>query len=133
MLTALTDMTGFKPADAIGSNLDFLQGLESSTAAVNFIRHCFRNELACCQDIVNYRKDGSAFVNRLVMLPFKQQNLHYLGFQNDVTDRYDNDADKIELSDMIHGEICHVLNNALGSILLSLDLAIEQGNDSTRQ
>jgi hypothetical protein len=63
-----------------------------------FMRHCFENSLAGCQDIVNYRKDGAAFVNRLGMLSMKWEKVHYLSFQNDVTDQYDSSASKIDLS-----------------------------------
>jgi PAS domain S-box-containing protein len=128
--SAFTRETGFSADETIGRNLAFLQGERSSRVAVDFMRHCFENSLAFCQDIVNYRKDGSAFVNRLVMLPMKREEAHYLGFQNDVTDQYDNSTSEIDLSRVTHAEISHVLNNALANILMQLDLALESGDTS---
>jgi PAS domain S-box-containing protein len=128
--SVFTQVTGYARADAVGLNLDFLQGSGSSNIAVEFMRECFAGNLACCQDIVNYRKDGTAFVNRLVMLPLQREQYYYLGFQNDVTDQYEDSAEQIDLSLVSHGEISHVLNNALASILMELDMALDQGEDS---
>jgi PAS domain-containing protein len=55
--SAFTRETGFSADETIGRNLAFLQGERSSRVAVDFMRHCFENSLAFCQDIVNYRKD----------------------------------------------------------------------------
>jgi PAS domain S-box-containing protein len=128
--SAFTLETGFSADETIGRNLAFLQGEQSSSVAVEFMRHCFENSLAFCQDIVNYRKNGSAFVNRLVMLPMRRDEAHYLGFHNDVTDQYDNSSRDINLSRVTHAEISHVLNNALANILIQLDLALVSGNAS---
>jgi hypothetical protein len=62
-----------------------------------------------------------------VMLPMKREEAHYLGFQNDVTDQYDNSTCDIDLSRVTHAEISHVLNNALANVLMQLDLALESG------
>jgi PAS domain S-box-containing protein len=128
--SAFTRETGFSADETVGRNLAFLQGERSSSVAVDFMRHCFANSLAFCQEIVNYRKDGAAFVNRLVMLPMKREKVHYLGFQNDVTDQYDSSATEIDLSRVTHAEISHVLNTALASVLMQLDLALTSGDAS---
>ena len=59
------DQTGYTPEEAIGRNCRFLQGPETSPHAIEAIRQCLKAETRFTIDILNYRKDGSPFLNRL--------------------------------------------------------------------
>lgn len=52
------------------------------------MRTAYRDGKACIQDLINYKKDGSIFLNRLLLLPLEEpsKDTHvYIGIQNDVT------------------------------------------------
>jgi PAS domain S-box-containing protein len=124
------DTTGFSYEESVGRNLAFLQGPLTSKETVLFMRRSFENEIACVQDIINYKRDGSPYLNRLLMLPVRAGNkLYYLGFQNDVTlERglvHNNDS----LSKVKDREIRHMINNPLAIIIGKLQLSLIKGND----
>ena len=81
-------LTRYSAEEIVGKNCRFLQGPLSSPAAVENIRNSIQRRESFRQDLVNYRKDGTPFWNRLVLLPVElEKNLYYIGFQHDVTDR----------------------------------------------
>jgi len=79
--------TGYSPEEAVGRNCRFLQGPETSEDAIQAIRHGLRAETRFTIDILNYRKDGSTFINRLRIRPIYDtdgQLLFFAGAQNPV-------------------------------------------------
>ena len=72
--------TGYSPEEALGRNCRFLQGPDTSSHAIDAIRHALRAETRFTIDILNYRKDGSAFVNRLRIRPIYDSNGRLLFF-----------------------------------------------------
>lgn len=87
---AFSKITGYSAEECLGRNCRFLQGKDTSRAAVNLIRESISNQEAVSIEILNYRKDGSPFWNELRISPVFAENgtlTHYIGFQNDVTAR----------------------------------------------
>lgn len=79
--------TGYSPEEAVGRNCRFLQGPETSEDAIQAIRHGLRAETRFTIDILNYRKDGSTFINRLRIRPIYDtdgQLLFFAGAQNPI-------------------------------------------------
>lgn len=79
--------TGYSPEEALGRNCRFLQGPDTSPHAIDAIRHALRAETRFTIDILNYRKDGTAFVNRLRIRPIYDADgrlLFFAGAQNPV-------------------------------------------------
>lgn len=79
--------TGYTPEEAIGRNCRFLQGPDTSPEAIEAIRCALRAQTRFTIDILNYRKDGSAFVNRLRIRPIYDNDgklLFFAGAQNPV-------------------------------------------------
>ena len=116
-----TEHTGYSEEDALGKNLNFLQGPNTSPETVDVMRKAIQESSACCVDILNYRKDGTEFPNRLVMLPMtRDAHRYYIGFQNVI------DQPISTGSHSSHGEINHVLNNHLAALVMNLDIAVQQ-------
>lgn len=79
--------TGYASEEAIGRNCRFLQGPDTNPHAVEAIRQGLKAETRFTIDILNYRKDGSAFVNRLRIRPIYDASgrlLFFAGAQNPV-------------------------------------------------
>ena len=86
---AFLDLTGYKAQEVIGRNCRFLQGEGTSAAAIANIRKAMREEREIDVEILNYRKDGSAFWNQLSLSPVHDDEgrLRYVfGSQIDVTE-----------------------------------------------
>jgi sigma-B regulation protein RsbU (phosphoserine phosphatase) len=111
-------LTGYSREEAIGRNCRFLQGAGTAADTVTEIRTAIQRGRECTVEILNYRKDGTPFWNRLAITPVKDESgevTHFIGIQSDVTKRRQaEDAlrkAKIELE------------SALGELQKDLDLA----------
>jgi PAS domain S-box-containing protein len=83
-------LTLYPVSDIIGKNCRFLQGPDTDPAAVQKIRTAIGEEKECTLELLNYRKDGKPFWNRLSLTPIRDlsgETTHYIGVQSDVTDR----------------------------------------------
>ena len=79
--------TGYSADEVIGRNCRFMQGPETEPAAVDLIRAGLRAKTTFTVDILNYRKDGSTFMNRLRIRPLFDDDgraTHFIGAQNPV-------------------------------------------------
>lgn len=79
--------TGYAPHEAVGRNCRFLQGPGTNPHAIEAIRQALRAETRFTIDILNYRKDGSPFVNRLRIRPIYDTDgrlMFFAGAQNPV-------------------------------------------------
>jgi phosphoserine phosphatase RsbU/P len=83
-------LTGYPVGEVLGRNCRFLQGPDSDPAAVAEIRAAIAEQRECIVEILNYRRDGSSFWNRLSITPVRDESgvvTHYIGIQSDVTAR----------------------------------------------
>lgn len=81
------EQTGYRPEEVLGRNCRFLQGRETNPHAIEAIRHGLKAETRFTIDILNYRKDGSEFLNRLRIRPIYDGNgrlMFFAGAQNPV-------------------------------------------------
>jgi sigma-B regulation protein RsbU (phosphoserine phosphatase) len=83
-------MTGYPVAEVMGRNCRFLQGPDTDAAAMAEIRAALADCRSCVVEILNYRKNGTAFWNRLSITPVRNASgevTHFIGIQSDVTAR----------------------------------------------
>ena len=79
--------TGYSVEESLGRNCRFLQGPETDPNAVEAIRRALKARTRFMIDILNYRKDGTPFVNRLRIRPLFDEEgrlLYFVGAQNPV-------------------------------------------------
>ena len=89
---AFTEMTGYAHDEVVGRNCRFLQGADTGTSAAKTIRQAIAAQQSCRVEILNYRKDGTAFWNQLSITPVRDdegQTTHFIGIQSDITRRRD--------------------------------------------
>jgi putative two-component system response regulator len=83
-------MTGYSPEEVIGKNCRFLQSPKTSQKTVDDMRKAIKNHQPFNGTLLNYRKDGTPFINELSINPvFDEADnlLNFVGLQNDVTIR----------------------------------------------
>ena len=83
-------LTGYSIDDVLGRNCRFLQGPATDPAAASEIRQAIHHQRPCVVEILNYRRDGSSFWNRLSITPVRDAAgdlTHFIGIQSDVTAR----------------------------------------------
>ncbi len=83
-------MTGYAVDEVLGRNCRFLQGTSTDADATAEIRAALSGNRACVVEILNHRKDGTPFWNRLSITPVADAAgdiTHFIGIQSDVTAR----------------------------------------------
>jgi len=66
---AFLELTGYARDDVIGRNCRFLSGPDTEPALSETLRTGIRNRQPVLVEILNYRKDGSAFRNAVMVAP----------------------------------------------------------------
>ncbi|MBI2434738.1 MAG: SpoIIE family protein phosphatase [Candidatus Hydrogenedentes bacterium] len=81
-------LTGYSRAEVLGKNCRLLQGPHTDPEIVHEIGEAVREGREYCAELLNYRKDGTPFWNRLTLTPLRDAEghvTHYVGVQSDVT------------------------------------------------
>mmetsp|Transcript_453 Transcript_453/g.574 ORF Transcript_453/g.574 Transcript_453/m.574 type:complete len:164 (+) Transcript_453:199-690(+) len=63
--SGFTRLTGYQFDDIVGRNCRFLQGKETSPQDVKRISDALKSEKECSVNLLNYKKDGTKFVNEV--------------------------------------------------------------------
>jgi len=127
---AFTDATGYTRAEAIGRNCRFLQGPGTDPGAVQAIRTSLADFKPIEIQILNYKKDGSPFLNHLRMTPVFDPGgkpIAYVGVQTDVTrlhedQRLEQERRNMEALGRMAGNVSHEIKNALQPVKLMADM-----------
>jgi PAS domain S-box-containing protein len=91
-------MTGYSADFAIGRNCRFLQGPKPDAAQSRKLADAIKRQQSCYVVIDNYRKDGTKFVNELLISPVFDAagNLtSYVGFQQEYSGRSVDDPARV--------------------------------------
>ena len=119
--------TQYSCQEVLGKNCRFLQGIGTDPEAAKFIKLCIKNRSAFHIDILNYRKDGSEFWNRLCLLPFKRGEISlYYGMQHEID--APKSIDKLQPNEMLNGFIKDRVNNFYQTLLLSIEQLKKNSN-----
>ena len=81
-------LTGYDPKELLGKNCDVLQGEKTDPKTINQLRDKLNENRHFEGEIINYRKDGSTFWNRLLISPIFDdagKRVGFFGFQRDIT------------------------------------------------
>ena len=81
-------LTGYSVADVLGRNCRFLQGPGTDAETVDTLRRAICGKREVTVQLLNYRKDGTPFWNRLSITPVQDRGgtvTHFIGVQSDVT------------------------------------------------
>ncbi len=87
---AFSRITGYSNEDIVGRNCRFLQGPETDQEQLNQLRQAIREKRSTAVTLLNYRKDGSPFLNELTISPvFSTEGAltHFVGIQTDISER----------------------------------------------
>jgi PAS domain S-box-containing protein len=83
-------LTGYSVEEVLGRNCRFLQGPATDPDTLEKLRSAIRQKRACTVQLLNYRKDGTSFWNRLSITPVRDADgevTHFIGVQSDVTEQ----------------------------------------------
>lgn len=85
-----TRMTGYTKEEAIGQTPRILQGPKTDRAVLDKLKERLKEGQAFFGHTVNYRKDGSEFINQWDIHPLTNHEgeiTHWVSYQHDITER----------------------------------------------
>ena len=88
------ELTGYADSESLGRNCRFLQGENTDEEPVRRIREAIDAGDPVTVELRNYRKDGTEFWSRVSIAPIRTEDgdlTHFVGFQEDVTERTERD------------------------------------------
>lgn len=85
-----TKMTGYSREEVIGKTPRILQGPKTDRAILDKLKRKLREGQAFFGQAINYKKDGTEFVNQWDIHPLTDSNgniTHWVSYQHDITER----------------------------------------------
>ena len=127
---AFLDLTGYEEAEVMGRNCRFLQGAQTDRAAVAELRDAVDSRSSIALELLNYRRDGSAFWNAVFIGPVYDtagKLQYFFASQLDVTRRRNSEqsyrqAQKMESIGQLTAGLAHDFNNLLQVVNGNLEL-----------
>lgn len=137
---AFERITGYAAESVIGRNCRFLQGADTDPRHSKAIGEALRTQRDISIDIINYRADGTKFLNRLMITPLFNDDDEiecFLGVQRDMSDGRDSvvsreDHQTTERLDMALSEVEHRVKNHLSMIvgMIRMQSRVKTSTDS---
>lgn len=121
---AFVSMTGYGRDEVLGHNCRFLQGADTDESAVALVRETIARGEDGYFELLNYRRDGSAFWNGLHIGPVRDgrgETVRYFGAQRDVSGEVE--ARRAEA--LRTRELAHRMGNQLAIVNVMVRTAAE--------
>jgi PAS domain S-box-containing protein len=92
-------MVGYRHRDVIGRKPSFLQGALTTPESVRYMRQKLSEEVGFQTDIINYRKNGEAYLCRVAITPIFSENklTHFIAIEEEIETLAEVAYDKDEL------------------------------------
>lgn len=135
--SAFTQLTGYDLADIVGKSCAVLQQGEGDPASRAVIQQAIQEAKAGQAEFVNYRKDGSSFINLVRVMPLHTNCVsvrYMLGLQLDVSEfsqrlarDYERHEERLTTMGRMSTAIAHEINNPIAGVLMNLEYLSTRG------
>ena len=114
---AFTQLTGYEAEEVLGRDPRFLQGPKTERLVLDRLRRSLEAGETFRGEAVNYRKDGSEFVNEWHIAPVNSSGevVYWVATQRDVTERRALEREALEAGAREQRRIARDLHDSLGA------------------
>ncbi|MBV9783294.1 MAG: PAS domain-containing protein [Acidisphaera sp.] len=134
---AFCKLTGYTQDELVGHNCRLLQGAGTDRETVARMHEALEQRVETSVEVLNYRKDGTAFWNSLYITPVFAPDgrlTHFFSSQADITGRRDTERALVQAQQMaglgcVTGGIAHEFNNLLTVIHGNLEPMLAEASE----
>lgn len=126
---AFCELTGYPPEETLGRNCRFLQGPATTPQSVEEIGRILAERRVGTVELVNYRKNGEAFINTLQIGPLEDENgraRFFFGTQMDAAPQREAERRGRELATR---ELEHRLRNIVNVMSVTIRMSARDESD----
>ena len=130
--SAFLSLTGYDEDEITGKNCRSLQGRDTAKESVDEVRFAIESQTVETVEILNYRKDGTSFLNALQIGPILDDDgklVFYFGSQLDVTAKRDAENQARKLAD---DELVHRLRNIVNVMSVVIKMTAREERDASK-
>jgi len=131
---AFTEITGYEIDEVIGETPRILQGPATEPWVLRRLRTCLEEGRSFEGEAVNYRKDGTPYVNQWSISPVRDGNgtiTHWVSVQRDVTERRLTNERLLMAQERERHRLGHQMHEELGGQLTALQMAVDRARQDT--
>jgi PAS domain S-box-containing protein len=125
---SFTEMTGYELEEVKGKSPRFLQGDETDPAVLRRLRSRLEAEEQFEGEAINYRKDGTPYVNQWTITPVRDEDgtvTHWASIQRDVTDKRRVWKKLLDVQNQERRRIDQEIHDHMGGLLASIQMQLE--------
>jgi PAS domain S-box-containing protein len=126
---AFTVMTGYEAHEVIGRSPRFLRGPQTEPWVLKRLRRRLKQGQSFEGEAVNYRKNGTPFVNHWSSAPVRNEEgdiTHWVSVQRDVTEERQMDRRLLAVQDEERRRIDEEIHDEMGGLLATLQLTVDR-------
>lgn len=125
---AFTDITGYEPDEVLGRTPRILQGPDTDEAVLRRLRRRLEAGERFEGETVNYRKDGTPFINHWSIAPVRGEDGgidFWVSVQRDVTEKRELEEEVVRTLDEERRRIGRDLHDSVGSLVTAASMRLE--------
>jgi PAS domain S-box-containing protein len=126
---AFTDITGYSPEEVIGKTPRLLQGPDTEPWVLETMRQHLEEGRPFEGEAINYRKDGTPYVNHWSAAPVRDDNetiTHWVSVQRDVTSQRRTIERLLRVQEEERHRIAQQMHDEIGGLLTSLQMLVDR-------
>ena len=132
---AFTDITGYEPEDVIGDTPRILQGPETEPWVIDRLRNRLKRGLRFEGEAINYRKDGTPYVNHWSIAPVQDDDgriTNWVSVQRDVTDQRRMNERLLRAQEKERYQMAQRMHDEIGGMLASLQMTVDRAKSQVQ-
>lgn len=126
---AFTKITGYESEEVIGRTPRILQGPDTEPWVLQRLRRCLEEGRRFEGEAINYRKDGTPYVNQWSIAPVKNEDgriTHWVSVQRDITDQRRMNERLLSAQEEERQQMARRMHDEIGGMLTSLQMAVDR-------